>query len=324
MAEPVTLDLRGFAPQAADKVIRLLGVLDAVQADPALGPRVCLHGGTALNLFVLGVPRLSVDIDLNYIGATDLKQARAERPALESAVVAVGQNLGFDVTAGKPEHSGRSFRLRYQGPFGSDSVKIDLDYLNRSPLLPVQTRAARLETGAVVAFPLNADIELAAGKTKALVERVAARDLYDVNRLSRHMPELLADVDPRLARRVIVYYLSVSAPFPRPFTVRDRFARRSADLAAQLYPMLRPDDRPTLEDMVAVAEAHIADLSHAADDAESEYLDRAARADFAPDLLFHDYPKTLAAALSDPAARWKTQNLAKTLGAGRPGAKEQR
>jgi hypothetical protein len=30
-----------------------------------------LKGGTALNLFVLDVPRLSVDIDLNYIGAAD-------------------------------------------------------------------------------------------------------------------------------------------------------------------------------------------------------------------------------------------------------------
>jgi hypothetical protein len=56
MAEPVTLDLSGFAPQAVDKVNRLLGVLDAIQSDPMLGPRVCLHGGTALNLFVLGAP----------------------------------------------------------------------------------------------------------------------------------------------------------------------------------------------------------------------------------------------------------------------------
>jgi len=28
-----------------------------------------LKGGTALNLFLLDLPRLSVDIDLNYIGA---------------------------------------------------------------------------------------------------------------------------------------------------------------------------------------------------------------------------------------------------------------
>ncbi|MDR1513327.1 MAG: nucleotidyl transferase AbiEii/AbiGii toxin family protein [Propionibacteriaceae bacterium] len=315
MAEPVTLDLRGFAPHAVDKVIRLLGVLDAIGADPTLGPRVCLHGGTALNLFAPGAPRLSVDIDLNYIGATDLEQVRAERPDLEQAVVAVGENLGFDVKAGKPEHSGRSFRLYYQGAHGNDSVKIDLDYLNRSPLLPVQTRAVRLDTGAVVEFPLNADMELAAGKTKALVERVAVRDLYDVNRLANRVPELMADGDARLLRRVIVYYLSVSAPFPRPFNVRDRFARRAADVEAQLYPMLRPDDRPALEDMIAVAEAYIADMSQPIDDAEAEYVDRAARADFAPELLFHAYPDTLAAALADPAARWKMQNLAKTLGA---------
>jgi hypothetical protein len=311
MAEPVTLDLSGFAPHAVDKVIRLLGVLDAIHADTALGPKVCLHGGTALNLFALGAPRLSVDIDLNYIGAADLKQARAERPGLERAVVAVGENLGFDVVAGKPEHSGRSFRLRYQGVFGNDSVKIDLDYLNRSPLLCVETKAVQLGTGAVVEFPLNADIELAAGKAKALVERVAVRDLYDVNRLARHVPELLAQGDARLLRRVILYYFTVSSPFPRPFQVGDRFRSRSADVAAQLYPMLRPDDRPQLDEMIAVAESYIAEMSRPKDDAEAEYVERAARADFAPALLFSEYPDSLTAALADPAARWKMQNLAK-------------
>ena len=313
MVEPVTLRLDGFAPAAVDKVVRLLGVLDAIHADPVLGQNVCLHGGTALNLFILSAPRLSVDIDLNYIGTTDLAQLQAARPDLEQTVVSVGEDLGYEVVTGKPEHSGRSFRLRYQGQSGSDAVKIDLDYLNRSPLLPVEVRAVRLGTGAVVEFPLNADVELAAGKTKALVERVAVRDLYDVNRLADRLPRMLAGGDARLLRRVILYYLSVSAPFPKPFQVADRFRGRGADVTNQLYPMLRPDDRPTLDELITVAEDYLHEVSQPGDDNEAQYLARAAQADFAPNLLFADYPESLSAALADPGARWKMLNLAKTL-----------
>jgi len=313
MAEPVDLDLRGFQPQVVDKVLRLLGVLDAIGADQVLSPVTCLHGGTALNLFVLGAPRLSVDIDLNYVGSTDLETLQTERPKLEQRVVDVAENLGFEVTAGKAEHSGRTFRLRYLGASGPDWVKIDLDYLNRSPLLGVMSKALRLDTGTVVEFPLNSDIELVAGKTKALVERVAVRDLYDVNRLAAHVAYLLTAGDARLLRRVTLYYLSISAPFPRPLHIAGRFLKRQRDVVDQLYPMLRTGDRPTLDDMISVAEKYLANASQPSDDAEAQYLERAAHADFFPELLFSDYPKVLTAAQTDPAARWKMRNLAKSL-----------
>jgi hypothetical protein len=87
----------------------------------------------------------------------------------------VATRLGFTVRAGSPEHAGRSFRLQYQGLRGPDQVKIDLDYLNRSPLLPLVPKAVMLPNGAEVIFPLNSEIELFAGKTKALLERVTAR-----------------------------------------------------------------------------------------------------------------------------------------------------
>lgn len=94
MAERVSLDLTGFRPEVTEKVIRLLMVLDRMSAHPILSSRVCLHGGTALNLFVLGVPRLSVDIDLNYIGHPDREQMLADRPSVEQAVVDVATELG--------------------------------------------------------------------------------------------------------------------------------------------------------------------------------------------------------------------------------------
>lgn len=64
------------------KVIRVkVGVLELA--------RFTLNGGTALNLFFFDVPRLSVDADLNYIGAQDRATMMAEREQVERASRAV-------------------------------------------------------------------------------------------------------------------------------------------------------------------------------------------------------------------------------------------
>jgi hypothetical protein len=76
---------------------------------------------------------------------------------------------------------------------------------------------------------------------------------------------------------------------------------------------LAAHDRPVLGDMIAVAESFVTLVAAPQDGGEAEYLERAARADFAPELLFADYPDTLAAANADPGAAWKMRNLAKTL-----------
>lgn len=50
-----------------EKVLHLLRLLQAMNTHPFLKGKWVLKGGTALNLFLFNLPRLSVDIDLNYI-----------------------------------------------------------------------------------------------------------------------------------------------------------------------------------------------------------------------------------------------------------------
>src|SRR5659263_657144 len=78
----------GFQAEPLEKVIRLLGLLDALRSHPFLKTRIALKGGTALNLFASDVPRLSVDIDLNYLGAAKMETMQADRPKVEQAVQA--------------------------------------------------------------------------------------------------------------------------------------------------------------------------------------------------------------------------------------------
>lgn len=53
----------GFRAEMVEKVLHLMNLLDALNSHPFLKGKWILKGGTALNMFMLDLPRLSVDID---------------------------------------------------------------------------------------------------------------------------------------------------------------------------------------------------------------------------------------------------------------------
>lgn len=58
----------GFVRDNLEKVYRLTDVLMYLNTNPNLSERLVLKGGTAINLTVFNMPRLSVDIDLDFNG----------------------------------------------------------------------------------------------------------------------------------------------------------------------------------------------------------------------------------------------------------------
>lgn len=76
----------GFRPEIMEKVWHLMAILDGISVHPFLKERLVLKGGTALNLFFFDLPRLSMDIDLNYIGQLDRQEMLLERPEVEKAL----------------------------------------------------------------------------------------------------------------------------------------------------------------------------------------------------------------------------------------------
>ena len=103
----------GFPGDTLEKVFRLMSLLDALNTHPFLKQRLALKGGTALNLFLFDVPRVSVDIDLNYMGTTDRDIMLAERPKVEQAVRAVCSREELLVKRVPSEHAGGKWRLTY-------------------------------------------------------------------------------------------------------------------------------------------------------------------------------------------------------------------
>jgi len=174
----------GFRPEMLEKVFHLLNLLDGFTRHPFLKGRLALKGGTALNLFLSDVPRLSVDIDLNYIGAVDRETMTAERPKVEQAVQAVCSREGMNITRVPTDHAGGKWRLRYDSGLGEGAnLEIDLNFMFRVPLWPVTMRSASVGSCSVRNIPVLDLHELAAGKLAALLARRASRDLFDANQL---------------------------------------------------------------------------------------------------------------------------------------------
>ena len=218
-----------------EKVVRLLGVLEGVRDHPFLKGKLALKGGTALNLFVFDIARLSVDIDLNYVGAETRDGMMKERPAVERALQAVSSREDLSVRRLPTEHAGGKWSLRYSGAAGrSGALEIDVNYMYRVPLWPVRTMDSRPLGGWQARdIPVIDILELVAGKLCALMSRQRARDLFDSHRLLS-----MEDLDSQRLRTAFVVYGAMNRRDWRQVSIADvGFDRR--ELVNQLLPALR-------------------------------------------------------------------------------------
>jgi hypothetical protein len=281
----------GFLSETLEKALRLLALLDALRSHPFLRPRIALKGGTALNLFVFDVPRLSVDIDLNYIGAVDREVMVAERPKVEQAVQAVCGREGLRVARVPGEHAGGKWRLTYASATGQPgNLELDINFLLRAPLWPTRPSESR-----PVGFYRAKDVpmldlhELAGGKLAALLSRMASRDLFDTCELLRR--EDLNRVKLRLA---FVVYGGANRRDWRTVSPDD-VRVDPVELQSQLLPTLRTTTEESPTNVAAWGKKLVSEcqdllktvLPLTAD--EQEFITRLNdRGDIAPELLTSD------------------------------------
>lgn len=231
----------GFRPDVLEKVARLLGLLDALRSHPFLNGKLVLKGGTALNLFVFNAPRLSVDIDLNYVGSEDRDGMLAERPKIEQALQAVLAREGFTVRRMPEEHAGGKWSLRYKSAFGrGGNLEVDINFMFRVPLWPVTAiDSCFIGSWRVTGFPILDYHELAAGKLSALLSRKQARDLFDAHRILR-----MENLDPQRLRIGFVVFGAMNRKDWRTVSAGD-VDFDPMELARQLMPTLRVNTMQT-------------------------------------------------------------------------------
>lgn len=224
----------GFKAEMVEKVFHLLNLLNALNSHPMLKGKWVLKGGTALNLFLLDFPRLSVDIDLNYIGAVNREKMLADRPKIEQAAQAVFSREGFTVKRVPEEHAGGKWRLNYQGFVGqSGNLEVDLNFMFRQPLWDVRLADSHpfgdFQSRNIPVLDLH---ELAAGKLTALLSRKQARDLFDVHRILQ-----VDNLERDRLRTAFVVYGAMNRKDWRMVSVYD-VNFDATEVSRQLIPML--------------------------------------------------------------------------------------
>lgn len=145
-------------------------------------PRFAMKGGTALNLFVQDLPRLSVDIDVVFINHladrdTALEEIAQEIQRIEAAIA----EMGYE-TRTRKVHGGDEVKLDI---FSTEAeVKVEVNFVFRGTVLPVQTRSMSEKTQALfsknIRIPVLSPSELYGSKLVAAMDRQHPRDLFDV------------------------------------------------------------------------------------------------------------------------------------------------
>ena len=296
----------GFLKNSLEKMYRLLNILSILKTNPVTKDAFVLKGGTAINLFILDFPRISVDIDLNYIRSISRSSMLKDRRTINSEIQKIF-HFTYEINISKDVHALTQFEFRYETISGSsDMLKLEINYLKRLPLLAPQILSLNR-------FDLNIDFlcldfqELLASKTMALLNRYTPRDLFDVYQMINSPFEIKKD----LLRMLLFFYGIVTGTeifelFKLKFDLINQ-----PDIQNKLYPMLRKRTCLDRDDLVATVEnflnPYLSLSNKEADVLRNLY--KTGKIDI--DILFPQ-KEIQEKVLNSPSLKWKIKNIIKS------------
>lgn len=185
-----------------EQVKLLVQVLPYIAKEDAFA----LKGGTAINLFVRNLPRLSVDIDLTYLGFEGRDEAfknindglariviRLEKAGIKATILKNKENIG-KIICSTP----------------SANIKIEPNYTLRGYAYPPEKMRINTKVESKYGFAtikVISTAELYGGKICAALDRQHPRDLFDIKYLLAH-----EGITPEIKNGFIVALLSHNRP----------------------------------------------------------------------------------------------------------------
>lgn len=295
----------GFVRDTLEKVYRLTEVLEFINSDSMLSENLILKGGTAINLTVFDLPRLSVDIDLDLAINYSLEEMLKVRETITEKFFKYMKAKGYTLNPrSKSRHSLDSWVYSYTNTGGNaDNIKIEINYSLRahifdSVLRPVVTILTETELKVKTLVPS----ELFASKLNALINRAAVRDLYDINNLIKS--GLFVKSENSELRKNTVFYSAISAEkINKDFKTDAIDDITFAKVKRDLFPVIAKQENFELEQRKESAKVFIKELMILTDK-EIEFLDRFEKKEYRPDLVFDD-EKIIARLEKHPMAIWK-------------------
>jgi predicted nucleotidyltransferase component of viral defense system len=301
----------GFPRDTLEKVCRLANVLKFFESDELLAEGIALKGGTAINLTIFNLPRLSVDIDLDYCRSIDKDGMLVDRTVITERISKYMVANGYTLSAkSKNYHALDSFVYEYVNCGGvKDNLKIEINYMLRCHVLSVAKRDVKLpwEEEAFTVLSV-APLEIFASKTVALLTRTAPRDLHDMYNMVKF--GLFDDGEMDMLRKCAVFYSAIGAEKPPAKFELDYIGNVSKQqIKRDLYPVLRRDEHFFLEDEQRKVRDYLASILIPTKD-EEMFWRAFSEGNYYPDWVFGQ-TQELQNILNHPMALWKCRDKSK-------------
>lgn len=294
----------GFVRDTFEKVCRLADVLKFFENDDILSTCLALKGGTAINLTIFNLPRLSVDIDLDFSENISRDEMLEKRPIITERISKYMSANGYVLSSkSKQHHALDSFVFEYQNAGGmKDNIKIEINYMIRCHILPVTRRKVNLPWLSEELSVLSvAPMEIFASKIVALLNRTAPRDLYDIHNLLEL--GLFDESEQDMLKKCVVFYSCMGSE-----TVHKEFTFASLDKMPQnkiktdLLPVLRFGAYFDLKSAREKVTDYLKSLLVLTTQ-ETEFIDNFANGEYKPEFIFDS--DMLNNVSDHPMAIWK-------------------
>jgi predicted nucleotidyltransferase component of viral defense system len=285
----------------AERYRRQAALLIQVMPFVAAEKEFALKGGTAINLFVRDMPRISVDLDLTYLPVANRKTSlKAIDAAMKRIADAITDGMrGARVDASRPK--GETCITRLDVRADNAQVKIEVTPVLRGcvyqPAVKHVSGKVEEQFGYAEMQVVNS-ADLYAGKIVAALDRQHPRDLFDVRALLAN-----EGINDTLRKAFIVYLLSHNRP------MAEVLAPQRLDISAEYKRGFEGmvDEPIRLDDLLKAREDIIKEIVGKMPEPHKKFLVSVKKGE--PDWSLLD----LEGAKELPAVRWKLENLAKLI-----------
>ncbi len=227
-----------------------------------------LKGGTAINLFVNNLPRLSVDIDLTYRYLNDrvasLAQIQTGLCEIEESLKHANENFFIKRQITQQNKLISKLLVYHQNTM----IKIEPNFIMRGTLYPVEYgRLCKNINTDFDAFldhmPLVSTAELYAGKLCAALNRQHPRDLFDLKLLYEN-----GGITDKIRQAFVIYLASNPRPIhellsPNRLDINQVFDREFSQMTASNI---------NLNDLLEIREEVISNINEKLTENERQFL----------------------------------------------------
>jgi predicted nucleotidyltransferase component of viral defense system len=255
-----------------------------------------LKGGTAINLFVRDMPRLSVDLDLVFPDYTLPREEALVR--INQAIRNSAERLTARGFLTRAIASGDAGETKLLVRRGNVELKVEVNFVMRGTVHPVRNASLSPRASEVLLADLELPVvsleDMYGGKLVAAMDRQHPRDLFDCLQLFAN-----EGITPAIRRAFVVYLACCNRPvhevlFPSIRDIRQEYERTFKGMTAEPV---------ELSELLAARERLIRELQQGLDKDERNFLISFVRNQ--PDWALLGIPHLAEL----PGIRWKSHNL---------------